>query len=91
MEIKRERLFAAITLGESDASLARVGVQARNLPACRFACHQAFAGNGDELLIDDAEATAASAKIPSLQHGRRFGLIEPMTQPADLRAGGGSL
>jgi hypothetical protein len=43
------------------------------------------------LLIDDAEATAASAKIPSLQHGRRFGLIEPMTQPADLRAGGGSL
>jgi hypothetical protein len=91
LESKRERLFAAITPGKSDARLARVGVQARYLPACRFACHQAFAGNGGESLIDRAKPTAARAKIPSLQHGRQFGLVEPMAQPADPHAVGGSL
>ena len=34
--------------------------------------------------IDPAEVTAARARIPSLQHGRRFELIEPMAQPAYL-------
>jgi deaminated glutathione amidase len=36
--------------------------------------------------IDPAEVTAARAKIPSLQHGRRFELIEPMAEPAHLHA-----
>jgi len=36
--------------------------------------------------IDPAEVTAARAKIPSLQHGRRFEIIEPMAEPAHLRA-----
>jgi predicted amidohydrolase len=36
--------------------------------------------------IDPAEVTAARAKIPSLQHGRRFEIIEPMAQPAHLHA-----
>ena len=36
--------------------------------------------------IDPAEVTAARAKIPSLQHGRRFEIIEPMVQPAHLHA-----
>ena len=31
--------------------------------------------------IDPAEVTAARAKIPSLQHGRRFAIIEPMAEP----------
>ncbi len=35
--------------------------------------------------IDLAEVTAARAKIPSLQHGRRFEMIEPMAEPAHLR------
>jgi len=35
--------------------------------------------------IDPAEAAAARAKIPSLQHGRRFEVIEPMAEPAHLR------
>jgi len=35
--------------------------------------------------IDPAEVTAARAKIPSLQHGRRFEMIEPMAEPAHLR------
>jgi deaminated glutathione amidase len=34
--------------------------------------------------IDPAEAVAARAKIPSLLHGRRFELIEPMAEPAHL-------
>jgi predicted amidohydrolase len=36
--------------------------------------------------IDPAEVTAARAKIPSLQHGRRFEMIEPMAEPAHLHA-----
>lgn len=34
--------------------------------------------------IDPAEVAAARAKIPSLQHGRRFEMIEPMAEPAHL-------
>jgi hypothetical protein len=33
LEIKRERLFAAMTREESDASLARAGAQGRYLPS----------------------------------------------------------
>src|SRR5215472_8484418 len=36
--------------------------------------------------IDPAEAAAARAKIPSLRHGRRFELVEPMAEPAYLHA-----
>jgi deaminated glutathione amidase len=36
--------------------------------------------------IDPAEVAAARAKIPSLQHGRRFELIGPMVEPAHLHA-----
>jgi deaminated glutathione amidase len=36
--------------------------------------------------IDAAEVAAARAKIPSLHHGRRFELIEPMAEPAYLHA-----
>ena len=36
--------------------------------------------------IDPAKVTAARAKIPSLEHGRRFEIIEPMAEPAHLRA-----
>ena len=36
--------------------------------------------------IDSAEVAAARAKIPSLHHGRRFELIEPMAEPAYLHA-----
>jgi deaminated glutathione amidase len=34
--------------------------------------------------IDPAEVAAVRARIPSLQHGRRFELIEPMAEPAYL-------
>ena len=61
LEIKRERLFAAMTREESDASLARAGAQGRYLPAHRHACHQAFARKGCKSLIDRAEVTAAGA------------------------------
>jgi len=40
--------------------------------------------------IDSAEVAAARAKIPSLHHGRRFELIEPMAEPAYLHAVRGS-
>jgi predicted amidohydrolase len=40
--------------------------------------------------IDPAEVTAARAKIPSLQHGRRFETIEPMAEPVHLHAVRGS-
>jgi deaminated glutathione amidase len=40
--------------------------------------------------IDPAEVVAARAKIPSLHHGRRFELIEPMAEPAYLHAVRGS-
>jgi predicted amidohydrolase len=36
--------------------------------------------------IDPAEVTAARAKVPSLQHGRRFEIVEPMAEPAHLHA-----
>jgi deaminated glutathione amidase len=36
--------------------------------------------------IDPAEVSAARAKVPSLQHGRRFEVIEPMAEPAHLHA-----
>jgi deaminated glutathione amidase len=34
--------------------------------------------------IDPRAVTAARARIPSLQHGRRFELVDPMEQPAHL-------
>ncbi len=34
--------------------------------------------------IDPAEVTKARAKVPSLQHGRRFGMAEPMAEAAHL-------
>jgi deaminated glutathione amidase len=36
--------------------------------------------------IDPAEVSSVRAKIPSLHHGRRFELIEPMAEPAYLHA-----
>jgi predicted amidohydrolase len=36
--------------------------------------------------IDPAEVSGARAKIPSLQHGRRFELVEPMAEPVHLHA-----
>ncbi len=36
--------------------------------------------------IDPAQAALARAKIPSLRHGRRFELIEPLAEPAYLHA-----
>jgi predicted amidohydrolase len=36
--------------------------------------------------VDPAEVAAARARIPSLQHGRRFELVEPMAEPTHLRA-----
>ena len=40
--------------------------------------------------IDPAEVAAARARIPSLQHGRRFEIVEPMAEPNHLRAVRGS-
>lgn len=34
--------------------------------------------------IDPAEVAKARARIPSLQHGRRFEIVEPMAEPAHL-------
>ena len=39
-------------------------------------------------LIDPAEVAAARAKVPSLQHGRRFEIIEPIAEPTRLHAVG---
>jgi deaminated glutathione amidase len=36
--------------------------------------------------IDPAEVVAARSKVPSLQHGRRFELVEPMAEPTHLKA-----
>jgi deaminated glutathione amidase len=36
--------------------------------------------------IDPAEVTAARARVPSLQHGRRFEVAGPMAEPAHLHA-----
>jgi predicted amidohydrolase len=35
--------------------------------------------------IDPAEVAAARARVPSLQHGRRFEMIEPLAEPTHLR------
>jgi deaminated glutathione amidase len=39
--------------------------------------------------IDPAEVSAARAKVPSLQHGRRFEILEPMAEPTHLHVVGG--
>ena len=39
--------------------------------------------------IDPAEVAAARARIPSLQHGRRFEMLEPMAEPTHLHVVGG--
>jgi predicted amidohydrolase len=39
-------------------------------------------------LIDPAEVAAARAKVPSLQHGRRFEILEPIAEPTHLHAVG---
>jgi predicted amidohydrolase len=36
--------------------------------------------------IDPAEVAAARGRIPSLQHGRRFEILEPMAEPTHLHA-----
>ncbi len=38
--------------------------------------------------IDPAEVAAARAKVPSLQHGRRFEIIEPIAEPTRLHVVG---
>ncbi len=38
--------------------------------------------------IDPAEVAAARAKVPSLQHGRRFDIVEPLAEPARLHVVG---
>ena len=38
--------------------------------------------------IDPAEVAAVRAKIPSLQHGRRFEMVEPLKEPAALHVVG---
>jgi deaminated glutathione amidase len=40
--------------------------------------------------IDPAAVAAARAKVPSLQHGRRFEMVEPMAEPSHLHAVQGS-
>ncbi len=40
--------------------------------------------------IDTAEVTAARGRIPSLQHGRRFEVIAPSTEPVPLQVIGSS-
>jgi predicted amidohydrolase len=39
--------------------------------------------------IDPAEVSAARSRVPSLQHGRRFEVIEPMAEPTHLHLVGG--
>ncbi len=36
--------------------------------------------------VDAAEVATARARIPSLEHGRRFEMVEPMAEPAHLHA-----
>ena len=38
--------------------------------------------------IDPAEVAAARGRIPSLQHGRRFELVEPLAEPVPFEAAG---
>jgi predicted amidohydrolase len=39
--------------------------------------------------VDPAEVAAARGRIPSLQHGRRFEILEPMAEPTHLHLVGG--
>ena len=39
--------------------------------------------------IDPAEASLARGRVPSLQHGRRFEILEPMAEPTHLHVVGG--
>jgi deaminated glutathione amidase len=39
--------------------------------------------------IDPAEVAAARSRVPSLQHGRRFEILEPMAEPTHLHVVGG--
>jgi predicted amidohydrolase len=39
--------------------------------------------------VDPATVAAARARVPSLQHGRRFEVAEPLAEPTHLRAVGG--
>jgi hypothetical protein len=39
--------------------------------------------------VDPAEVSKARSRIPSLQHGRRFEIVEPMAEPAHLHLVGG--
>jgi predicted amidohydrolase len=39
--------------------------------------------------IDPAEVASARARMPSLQHGRRFEILEPMAEPTHLHVVGG--
>ncbi|MGH7247063.1 MAG: carbon-nitrogen hydrolase family protein [Pseudomonadota bacterium] len=41
--------------------------------------------------VDPAEVAAARTKIPSLRHGRRFEVVEPMAEPSHLHAVRGPL
>jgi len=41
--------------------------------------------------VDPAQVAAARSRIPSLHHGRRFEVIEPMAEPTHLRAVRGPL
>jgi predicted amidohydrolase len=40
--------------------------------------------------IDPADVTAARGRVPSLQHGRRFEISQPLAEPARLHAVGGT-
>jgi predicted amidohydrolase len=39
--------------------------------------------------VDPAEVATARARVPSLQHGRRFEILEPMAEPTHLHVVGG--
>ena len=39
--------------------------------------------------IDPAQVAIARGRVPSLQHGRRFEVVEPLAEPTHLRAVGG--
>jgi predicted amidohydrolase len=38
--------------------------------------------------IDPAEVATARGRVPSLQHGRRFEIVEPLAEPVPFEAGG---
>ncbi len=39
--------------------------------------------------VDPAEVAAARGRVPSLQHGRRFEIVEPLAEPVPFKAIGG--